>query len=194
MLVIAAIGSVAAGISAELAWVVVVTTAVVGAFTTWMELRMQGRTYGNYHVTAEKMDRKLSEWRIAPPDKQANPDFVAQMVYDCEMIFRDEEITWMRQALQSQMAAEQTLVKNLNEWTNNQLEDITTVNVDKWLSAQPADQFLSDVDDDTPPTPQQPQAQPAASDHASHSNGTASSNGNNGSKQEQTKPQDSTAG
>ena len=208
VLAVAAVGSVAAGISADLAWLVVVTTAIIGAITTWMELRMQGRTYGNYHLTAEKMDRKISEWRIVPADRQADAKHVANMVLECEMIFRAEEITWMRQALQSQMAAEQSLIKNLNEWTNQQIMEEEYINVDKWLTVQPADEFL-EADPMNVPEEQAQHAADASTDsteNAQQPDQTAwppSANGNNGNgagashgqpAADNQTPQDNTAG
>lgn len=122
MLVIAGLGSVFAALSADLAWLVVITTATVAALGTWMQLEMQGLTYGNYHLAASQLNDRLLEWQMLTQQQQALPANAAQLVADVEEIFRVEETAWMQQALQSQDIAEKSLVKNVSEWTNAQLD------------------------------------------------------------------------
>lgn len=114
ILVFAGAGSVIAGISVQLAFMVVITTAIVTAITTWMQLEMQGKTYGHYNLTANKLDAVLASWHILSDDEKEDPERVARLVENVEGILEDEELAWMQQAIQSQMLAQQSMERTLS--------------------------------------------------------------------------------
>jgi hypothetical protein len=115
ILVIAGIGSIAAGISANLAWLVVITTATVTAITSYGQLRRNTEDHTAYFDTIHKIDERLALWRILPEHERTSPEVTSNLASDIEDLFREEIIMWQRQARRAQSVAEQSLIQNVRE-------------------------------------------------------------------------------
>lgn len=111
ILVVAGASSALAALGGEP--LVAVTTALGMAFAQYIDLKMYGHTYANYHHTAGRLIDEVSEWQILPPERRLDPDVVGPFVDRIERIFEDERNNWMRQAVQAQTANEQALMKQL---------------------------------------------------------------------------------
>lgn len=104
---------------------IVVTTAATVAINTHLQLNLIGSTYGNYHLTASRLDSELIRWR-----NSANPESreeVARLVETIESVLEDERSVWMQQASQAQKETEQTLIKGAGK------RDGGTIIEDKYL-------------------------------------------------------------
>ena len=104
------------GISAVLAAIslepyIVITTAAAVAINTHLQLNLIGNTYGNYHITASRIDAEIVRWRNLSETKQHSQEVIAAFVTDIEGILEDERRVWMQQASQAQQESEQTLIK-----------------------------------------------------------------------------------
>lgn len=88
---------------------IVVTTAATVAINTHLQLNLIGSTYGNYHLTASRLDSEIIRWRNAP--NRESSEEVARLVETIERILEDERSVWMQQASQAQKETEQTLIK-----------------------------------------------------------------------------------
>jgi len=111
ILVVAGASSALAALGGE-PWVAV-TTALGMAFAQYIDLKMYGHTYANYHHTAGRLIDEVSEWQILPPAKRVDPNVLGPFVDRVERIFEDERNNWMRQAVQAQTANEQAIMKQL---------------------------------------------------------------------------------
>lgn len=111
ILVVTGLSSAIAALGGE-PWVAV-TTALSLAFAQFIDLKMYGHTYANYHHTAGRLIDEVSEWRILPPEKRQDPAYYSPFVERIERIFEDERNNWMRQAVQAQTANEQAIMKQL---------------------------------------------------------------------------------
>lgn len=111
ILVVAGASSALAALGGE-PWVAV-TTALGMAFSQYIDLKMYGHTYANYHHTAGRLIDEVSEWQILPGTKRQDPAVLSPFVDRVERIFEDERNNWMRQAVQAQTANEQALMKQL---------------------------------------------------------------------------------
>ncbi len=89
------------------------TTALGLAFSQFIDLKMYGHTYANYHHTAGRLIDEVSEWRILPAAKRQDPAYYSPFVERIERIFEDERNNWMRQAVQAQTANEQAIMRQL---------------------------------------------------------------------------------
>lgn len=111
ILVVAGASSALAALGGE-PWVAV-TTALGMAFSQYIDLRMYGHTYANYHHTAGRLIDEVSEWQILPGAKRQDVAVLSPFVDRIERIFEDERNNWMRQAVQAQTANEQAIMKQL---------------------------------------------------------------------------------
>jgi len=124
-----------------------VTTALSLAFAQFIDLKMYGHTYANYHHTAGRLIDEVSEWRILPPEKRQDPAYYSPFVERIERIFEDERNNWMRQAVQAQTANEQAIMKQLGR------EPLRFAALTFNTLPQSADHgttVAAEVDDDTP--------------------------------------------
>jgi hypothetical protein len=106
------------GLSAVLAAIqlepyIVITTAAAVAVNTHIQLNMIGSTYGNYHITASRIDSELMRWRNLPDDERHSQKVISDFVSRIESILESERIVWMQQASQAQQESEQTLIKGV---------------------------------------------------------------------------------
>ncbi|MGB1287495.1 MAG: SLATT domain-containing protein, partial [Aggregatilineales bacterium] len=131
ILIFAGIGAVIAGVAIQWAFVVVITTAMVTAITTWMQLEMQGQTYGHYNLTANTLDEMLSEWYILSDEQRMRPEILAKLVFDVEGVLENEELAWMQQAIQSQMLAQQSMERSLTSLSGSSRYD-DSESTDEW--------------------------------------------------------------
>lgn len=113
-LIIAALGSVLAGIGGDLVSLVAVTTALGASVSLWMELRMHGYTYNIYHWAAISIQESLNEWNILSDSQKANGGIQSVLVDKIENIFWDESKRWRDQAIQAQTSSEEQLFANLS--------------------------------------------------------------------------------
>ena len=97
----------------------VLTSAAVVVVSTITQLNMFGQTYTNYEDTAQNIKSLARRWETKNMKFQSNPAEISKFVTGIENTFQNERVTWMKQATQSQSLAEQTLVKNINEWTHS---------------------------------------------------------------------------
>lgn len=93
---------------------VAVTTALGVALTLLIDLRMYGRTYGIYHLTARRLEDLQTAWEILPAAERNNPARISAFITEIEETFQAERDRWMEQAIQSQVASEQGLLRNVN--------------------------------------------------------------------------------
>ena len=111
ILVVTGLSSAVAALGGEP--LVAVTTALGLAFSQFIDLKMYGHTYANYHHTAGRLIDEVSEWRILPAAKRQDPAYYSPFVERIERIFEDERNNWMRQAVQAQTANEQAIMRQL---------------------------------------------------------------------------------
>lgn len=111
ILVVAGASSALAALGGEP--LVAISTALGLAFTQYVDLKMYGHTYANYHHTAGRLIDEVSEWQILPPDRRNDASVLSPFVERVERIFEDERNNWMRQAVQAQTANEQAIMKQL---------------------------------------------------------------------------------
>lgn len=111
ILVVAGASSALAALGGEP--LVAISTALGLAFTQYVDLKMYGHTYANYHHTAGRLIDEVSEWQILPPDRRNDASVLSPLVERIERIFEDERNNWMRQAVQAQTANEQAIMKQL---------------------------------------------------------------------------------
>ena len=106
-----AVGSVLAALGAEP--LVAITATLSVTLGMLIDLKMYGRTYSIYHMTKDRLRNELADWLILSPAERADPAVAADFVKRTEQIFQDERDSWMKQAIESQMANEQALMKQL---------------------------------------------------------------------------------
>lgn len=104
------------GISAVLAAIslepyIVITTAAAVAINTHLQLNLIGTTYGNYHITASRIDAEIIRWRNRPDDQRHSPEVISEFVTTVEGILEAERQVWMQAASQAQQESEQSLIK-----------------------------------------------------------------------------------
>ena len=117
ILLFGGIGALAAAVGNGWEQYIVVTTAAITAITTYVQLKMYGQVYPNYHMTVGKLDSEIAWWRGLTEDQKKEPANVSRFVKRVEDIFQAERVKWLDQATQAMMAGEQALLKNVNEWT-----------------------------------------------------------------------------
>lgn len=104
------------GLSAVLAAIslepyIVITTAAAVAINTHLQLNLIGNTYGNYHITASRIDAEVVRWRNRDEAERHAPTVVSAFVSAIEGILEAERSVWMQQASQAQQESEQSLIK-----------------------------------------------------------------------------------
>ncbi len=117
VLTIGGLGAVAAAIGLGWEQYVVVTTALITAITTYVQLRMYGQVYPTYHMTVSKIDAELADWRGVPDAQRESPTVVSGFVKKIEDLFNDERLKWMDQATQAMVNGDQSLMRNVSDWT-----------------------------------------------------------------------------
>ena len=90
---------------------IVVTTAAIVGINTHIQLNLIGSTYGNYHITASRLDAEIMRWRNLTGDVRAKADEISKFVMNIETILEDERRVWIQQASQAQQETEQALIK-----------------------------------------------------------------------------------
>lgn len=93
---------------------VAVTTSIATAAGIYIDLRMYGRTYGIYHTAVMELDEEVARWLALPQERKDEPAEVSDFVKRVEDILQRERERWMQQAMQSQTASEQGLLRNVN--------------------------------------------------------------------------------
>lgn len=93
---------------------VAVTTSIATAAGIYIDLRMYGRTYGIYHTAVMELDEEVARWLALPQDRKDDMAEVSDFVKRVEDIFQRERERWMQQAMQSQTASEQGMLRNVN--------------------------------------------------------------------------------
>ncbi len=96
---------------------VAITTALVAALTTFTQLKMYGQVYPMYHVTVGKLDAVVANWLGLPSTQRNDPEHYAEYVTQIEDIFNDERLKWMNQATQAMINGDQSLMRNVSDWT-----------------------------------------------------------------------------
>lgn len=93
---------------------VAVTTSLATAAGIFIDLKMYGRTYSIYHTAVMELDEEVARWLALPQDRKDEPAEISVFVKAIEDIFQRERERWMQQAMQSQTASEQSLLRNVN--------------------------------------------------------------------------------
>lgn len=93
---------------------IVITTAAAVAINTHIQLNLIGSNYGNYHITASRIDAEIVRWRNMPEGDRYNRKNVSEFVANMEQVFEDERRVWMQQASQAQQETEQVLIKGIS--------------------------------------------------------------------------------
>lgn len=93
---------------------VAVTTSLATAAGIFIDLKMYGRTYSIYHTAVMELDEEVARWLALPQERKDKPDEISLFVKSIEDIFQRERERWMQQAMQSQTASEQSLLRNVN--------------------------------------------------------------------------------
>jgi hypothetical protein len=94
-------------------WVAVTTALATGA-GIFIDLKMYGRTYAIYHTAVMELDEEVARWQALPQDRKDEPREISEFVKTVEDILQRERERWMQQAMQSQTASEQSLLRNVN--------------------------------------------------------------------------------
>ncbi len=125
ILVLGGIGSILAAGGTTTQLYIVVSTALVVAFSTYVQFRMYGQTYTNYHRSAQDIDSAIANWLIIRKGSQQEAEQVSTLVSDIEAVFQQERNVWSKIAIQVQTAAEDALTKRVDELTrqSEQTED-----------------------------------------------------------------------
>ncbi len=93
---------------------VAVTTAMATAAGIFIDLKMYGRTYAIYHTAVMELDEEVARWLALPQDRKDESAEISDFVKSIEDILQRERERWMQQAMQSQTASEQSLLRNVN--------------------------------------------------------------------------------
>ncbi|HYO88296.1 MAG TPA: SLATT domain-containing protein [Candidatus Limnocylindrales bacterium] len=93
---------------------VAVTTSLATAAGIFIDLKMYGRTYAIYHTAVMELDEEVARWLALPQDRKDEPAEISDFVKTVEDILQRERERWMQQAMQSQTASEQSLLRNVN--------------------------------------------------------------------------------
>jgi hypothetical protein len=93
---------------------VAVTTAMATAAGIFIDLKMHGRTYAIYHTAVMELDEETARWLALPQEMKDEPAEISDFVKRIEDILQRERERWMQQAMQSQTASEQGLLRNVN--------------------------------------------------------------------------------
>ncbi len=93
---------------------VAVTTAIATAVGIFIDLRMYGRTYAIYHTAVMELDEEVANWLALSQERKDTPLELSDFVKRVEDILQRERERWMQQAMQSQTASEQGLLRNVN--------------------------------------------------------------------------------
>lgn len=93
---------------------VAVTTAIATAVGIFIDLRMYGRTYAIYHTAVMELDEEVANWLALSQERKDTPAELSDFVKRVEDILQRERERWMAQAMQSQTASEQGLLRNVN--------------------------------------------------------------------------------
>jgi hypothetical protein len=94
-------------------WVAVTTALATGA-GIFIDLKMYGRTYAIYHTAVMELDEEVARWQALPQERKDEPREISEFVKTVEDILQRERERWMQQAMQSQTASEQSLLRNVN--------------------------------------------------------------------------------
>jgi hypothetical protein len=93
---------------------VAVTTAIATAAGIFIDLKMYGRTYAIYHTAVMELDEEVARWLALPQEMKDETAEVSDFIKRIEDILQRERERWMQQAMQSQTASEQGLLRNVN--------------------------------------------------------------------------------
>ena len=93
---------------------VAVTTSIATAAGILIDLKMYGRTYAIYHTAVMELDEEVARWLALPQERKDEEAEVSDFVKRVEDILQRERERWMQQAMQSQTASEQGLLRNVN--------------------------------------------------------------------------------
>ncbi|MBL8145719.1 MAG: SLATT domain-containing protein [Anaerolineae bacterium] len=93
---------------------VAVTTSIATAAGIFIDLKMYGRTYAIYHTAVMELDEEVARWLALPQERKDEAAEVSDFVKRVEDILQRERERWMQQAMQSQAASEQGLLRNVN--------------------------------------------------------------------------------
>lgn len=118
ILVLSAIGALAAGISLSLAWLVVLTTAITAAITTFHQLTLNSAPLDLYQQTAYNLDAAITDWRLLSPDEQGTA--FSALIEKAEGILEQEEEEWFKTSLQVLAHLDQTLTESAEKLSPSQ--------------------------------------------------------------------------
>ena len=116
-LLISGLGAVIAALLPSGEGLVAVTTALGVAFGLRNDTRMFGATYGIYHITAQRLQMLIAEWRVLTKEEQEDPAKFQEFVARVEDMLYEEGRLWRQTAIQLQSNSEQALQNMLR---NNQ--------------------------------------------------------------------------
>jgi hypothetical protein len=138
---------------------VALTTAAALTMGMLIETAMYGKNYSIYHGTVEKIEHEIARWKACPPEVRRECDFVAAI----ERIFQEERDLWMHQASQTQLANEQSIMRNLGRTSMNSPELVapspSVVRVD---NIEHIDEVIVNVEKKkTPEEEEEPELEPA---------------------------------
>ena len=117
ILIIGGVGSLVAAFGNGWEQYVAITTAGVAALTTYTQLKMYGQVYPMYHATVGKLDAVMADWLGLPHSQRDDLARRAEFVTQIEDIFNDERLKWMDQATQAMINGDQSLMRNVSDWT-----------------------------------------------------------------------------
>jgi len=117
-LLISGIGAVIAALLPTMEGLVAITTALGVAFGLRNDTRMFGATYGIYHITAQRLQSLIAEWRVLSKEEQAEPQRLQSFVANAEALLYEEGKAWRQTAVQLQANSEealQTMLRNSDD-------------------------------------------------------------------------------
>ncbi len=123
ILTLGACGALAGALGGGWERYIVITTALITFVTVYMQLKMYGQVYSNYHRTVSKVDSAIGRWRILSDEEKQKSQNVHQFVVQVENAFQAERLKWMEQASQAMRDGEEALLKNVREWTKSGFGD-----------------------------------------------------------------------
>jgi hypothetical protein len=123
---------------------IVITTAAAVAVNTHIQLNLIGNTYGNYHITASRIDSAIVRWTNLTDEERTDPNKISAFVTEIESIFEDERRIWIQQASQAQQESEQTLIKG----AGRRGDGVPSLGNDDNGSTQVSDIYAHDIDGD----------------------------------------------
>ena len=109
---------------------VAITTAIVTALATYMDLHMFGRNFPIYHPVANSLEIELDKYMILSREAQREKANISKFVSTVEDLFQRERDQWSQQAIQLQQAIEQQISKSAAPREGgSQATNVTTSNL-----------------------------------------------------------------